>query len=642
MKTYNPLHIHSDYSLLDGLSKPKKIARRVKSLGLTACAITDHGNIAAAIEINEEFKAAGIKPIFGVEAYLCQDHSTIKEKTNGHLEHLVILSKNKNGWKDLLKLVTATNEDHRFYRKPRLSRSELTEYVHGNFISFSGHPGSELASILFTDPKAAYRCRTFDQARNALKPTAFEEACQLAREYEKIFGKGNFYIEIQVVDQKNLIIATLIAEILRAVSKETGIPCVATADSHYPEQQDAADQRVLLCSSLGTTLNRVSKSLENDEDVSLGGFFRSNRYHIPSPEEMCELHEGYDEELENSLLISSLCEPYDIITTPALPKFDCPPGFDSRTYLRELCERGWKTKIDPHIDPDKKPDYISRLENELNVIESVNLSAYFLIVADYIADARKNGEWVGVGRGSAGGCLISYLLDIIRVDPVANELYFERFYNAGRNSPGNISFPDIDSDFEIYHRGKRIDYIKNKFGHDKVAQVCSFSRLMGRGALKEVLRAHEACSFDEMNKITEHIPDEAAISDQLQEMTENGIEPSILRWALEHNSKKLAEYCVLEDENTLVGPYANYFAQAMRLEGIKKAASKHPSALIVSSEPLNELVPLVHDKSSDQLIVGFDGSKAEKIVCKFDILGTKILDKMHKVATLVGETQYAS
>lgn len=643
MSMYNPLHLHSYYSLLDGASSPKKIAARVANEGMSACAISDHGNLAACVKIQKEFKAKNIKPIFGCELYICDQHSTIKTKENGSLEHLVVLSKNLRGWKDLLKLTAFTNQKDNFYRKPRLSKEQLYEFVHGNFVSFSGHPGSQLANILFDNPKLSYRAKTHEDAAALLHPDHFNRACKLALELEGVFGKGNFYIEIQLVDAINLPAARLIAEILRCVSKATGIPCVATADSHYVEQKDATDQRVLLCSALQTTLIKVSTSLANNEDVSLGGFFKSNRYHIPSPEEMAEIHRGYEQELANSLMIADMCEKYSILNRPLLPEFQTPPGFDAKSYLRHLCDLGFQRKIVGTVNESRLPEYRSRLEMELATMEKVDLSAYFLVVEDYIRDARANGEWVGLGRGSAGGCIISYLLDIIGVDPVENDLYFERFYNDGRNTPDKVSFPDIDTDFETANRHKRFSYIRNKYGRDKTGQVATYSRLMGRGALKEVLRAHEACSFDEMNRITEYVPDEAMISDKLEEMRENsdGEDPSIIQWALENHPKELSEWCTLNDDGTLSGPLANYFAQAKRIEGTRKAQSKHASALIVSRYNLDETVPMIYDKSGDELIIGIEGVDAEDAgLVKFDILGNKTIDRFRKVAELVGGRDY--
>lgn len=637
-----PLHQHSDMSLLDGYSKPKKIAERCANLGYTAAAISDHGTLAACVEIVEEFKKKSIKPIIGIELYLSAQHSTIKTKENGPLDHLVVLCKNLAGWKNLLKLTKESNKKENFYRKPRLSREQLVEFVHGNFISFSGHPGSQLANVLFTDPKLCYRAKTVAEAYGYLHTDALERAVKLAREYEAIFGKGNFYIEIQLIDGDNLPSAYVIADILREVSRITEIPCVATADSHYPTQQLAFDQRILICSAMGTTLPKVEGALSRNEDVGLGGFFKSSKYHIPTPEEMFELHKDFPEELENSLKIAAECQSYSIFNKPLLPHFPCPDGFDEKTYLRHLCQNGWNKKIVGKITRTEQ-EYIDRLEMELKTMEKVDLSVYFLIVEDYISAARSRGEWVGGGRGSAGGCLISYLLNVILEDPVANDLLFSRFYNDGRNSADNVSLPDIDSDFESRYRYKTFEHIRTKWGRENTAQVATFGRLMGAGAIKEVLRVMEACSFDEMNQITKFIPDESRISDKLEQMREANPDEdvSIIRYALENNAKDLAPWCQLKDDGELIGPFANYFQTAMRIEGTRKSTGKHPSAMIICRHNLDEIVPMIYDKSGEDPIVGVDHTKAEKLgTMKADILATKILDKFHMISELAAERKY--
>lgn len=637
-----PLHQHSDMSLLDGYSKPKKIAERCANLGYSAAAISDHGTLAACVEIVEAFKSKNIKPIIGIELYLSQQHSSIKTKENGPLDHLVVLCKNLAGWKNMLKLTKESNKKENFYRKPRLSREQLVEFVHGNFISFSGHPGSQLANVLFTDVKLCYRAKTIAEAYGYLHTDALERAVKLAREYEAIFGKGNFYIEIQLIDGENLPSAYVIADILREVSRITGIPCVATADSHYPTQQLAFDQRILICSAMGTTLPKVEGALARNEDVGLGGFFKSSKYHIPTPEEMYELHKDFPEELENSLKIAADCEMYSIFNKPLLPHFECPEGFDEKSYLRYLCKNGYERKVAGKVG-DREQEYIDRLEMELNTIEPIDLSAYFLIVADYIKAARNRGEYIGIGRGSGGGTIIGWYTDIIQADPVLRNLLFSRFYNAGRNSPGNISLPDLDVDFEARFRYKTFDYIRNKYGRSKTGQVATFGRLMGAGALKEVLRVLEGCSYEESNLITKFIPPESAVSDKLEEMRENDpdTEPSIIRYALEHNAKDLAPWCQLKDNGELTGPLANYFQTAMRLEGTRKSVGKHASAMIICRDDLDTLAPMINDKNSTELIVGVDHKKAEKLgMMKADVLSTKILDKFHMISDMAARRKY--
>jgi len=286
-----------------------------------------------------------------------------------------------------------------------------------------------------------------------------------------------------------------------------------------------------------------------------------------------------------------------------------------------------------------KTEYGERFEKEFKVLNDFGLSDYFLIVHDIINYARGDGQLTGAGRGSAAGSLVLYLLGVTALDPLEYDLLFERFMNAGR---GAGTMPDVDMDFERGSRPKIIQYIKNKYGSDKVAHMVTFGRLQGRGSLKEVMRVHNACSFEEMNKITEHIPGESEISDQLQAMKEadkaagGDGEASIIECALEHNSAELKPWAYYNDADVIEGSFANIFAQAIRLEGTKITQGKHPSGVIISNDPLAEICPMVYDKTDDEMIVGFDFNDAEHIgLVKFDILAVNLLDKIHGVFNLL-------
>ena len=451
--------------------------------------------------------------------------------------------------------------------------------------------------------------------------------------YQKAFGKENFYLEIQIVDQENLPASLVVAKILRHIGKKLNVPRVATADSHYARRQDAADQRIILCSALGTTLGQVERQIEQGEDVALGAFFLSNNYHIPSPEEIGQLHADHPDELKNSLEIASRCDVYKIGGKPMFPAFKCPGGETPDAYLKSMCESGWKKLIDGKVPAEKHDTYRSRLfDKELPIITGAGLSSYFLIVQDYIRHAVEDLKaMVGRGRGSSAGCLVSYLTGITRVDPIKAGLIFERFYNAGRNSPGHIAFPDIDTDFPISMREKVIQYLRDTYGEDKVAQMATFARMQGRGAIKDVLRARGSVSFEEMNLITENIPDEAEIIDQLQLMrdeSETG-EASIIEWTLINNPGGLKNWVTREPDGELNGTLASEFGQAIRLEGTKRSVGKHASGVIISSEDLSQLVPMIYDKSSSQMLVGVDMREAEKMgLIKCDILGLRTLDSL--------------
>lgn len=656
------LHCHSDASLLDGLSKPKNIIKRCVDVGISAAAITDHGSlgntfgfIKAKKQVVEEYtkslekastqeekdkwvgKIDGtktLKQMLGCELYLCPQDPSIFSKENGKHSHLVTLCKNKEGWKAMLKLTAEANRPENFYRKARTSLDRIAKYANGNLIAFSGHMGSDLANCLFVDINAAYNAKTYDEAKALLDPNWKKKAFDLVGKYIEVFRKENFFIEIQRIDEVNLPAAKVTAEALRFIAKKTGQPAVATADSHYTTRQSAEDQRVLLCNLEKTTLQYVMNEIEEDDsDVGLAAFFRSNNYHIPTPEEMSAIHT--EEELANSMLIASMCEDYDIMARPSVPKFDCPKGLTSEQYLRELCRTGFKNKIRGKVSSES--EYVERIKEELEVFGGTDiLCDYLLIVQDYVAAARADGEYVGPSRGSGGGCLTNYLIGITGMNPVEFDLSFARFYNAGRNTKDRISLPDIDCDFGTSTRWKRIEYCRNKYGKDKVCQMGTYSRMMGRSVLKDVLRVHGAASAEEQNRITEFIPDEAAISDQLQEMREEGIEPSIIKWSLKDNAKQLKEWCYIDDKGKLQGPLAKHFAQAIRLEGTKRGMGKHASGVIIADFNLDERIPMIRDKSSNELITGIPMEDVESGGgAKFDILGVAILSKVMGVSQLL-------
>ena len=626
-----PLHCHSHNSLLDGLSKPSQIAARLLECGYEGSALTDHGTIAGVPGFVKTLGKKKLKGIAGCEFYLCRDHASIRTPENGKLSHLCVLAKGQQGWKNMMRASSASYMPENSYRKPRLSIEQLGEFSQGQFITFSGHMGSDLANVCFDEPKLAYGVRSYDEAK-ALVSKNWEEkvTAEIAR-YQRAFGKENFYLEIQLVDQKNLPASLVVARILRWAGKKLGVPCVATADSHYCRREDAPDQRVILCSALETTMKVVQGKLDREEDVQLGAFFRSNNYHIPSLEEMKELHGDHPDELANSLEIAKRCEAINIGGKPLFPAFPDTNGLSQDDYLKLLCEQGWKRLIENKIPKSQHEEYRKRLwEIEFPVIQGTEgfLGAYFNVKADIIRYAREELKVkTGLGRGSAAGCLVSYLSGITRLDPIPFKLSFARFYNAGRNSPGRIALPDIDSDFPIKSREKIINYIREKYGHDKVSQMATFSRMQGRGALKDVLRVQERCNFEEMNKITAFIPDEAEISDQLQLMMEETGEASIIKWALENNPEQLKQWAFIKDDGEIDGPLGIDFAQAIRLEGTRRNMGKHASGIIICSEKLSEVAPLVYDKSSQELMVGLDMRDAEEAgLVKVDILGLRTLD----------------
>lgn len=613
---YTPLHVHTHYSLLDGLSKPEQIAKRCKTLNIKSCAITDHGTISGSVNFYKTMKKNGIKPIMGCELYISRQEASLKEKSNQSLSHLVVLCKNYDGWKDLINLVSLSNGSTNFYYKPRLDLNLIKKTLgqNQNIICISGHPGSTLADAIYD----------FDTSQ--LNEEWESKALDHIKQLQEIFGNDNVFIEIQLMDTENKHQQT-IGLALRELSKKHNIQRVATIDAHYCEMADAVDQRVLLCSSLKTTLPEISQKIINNDKIPMSSFFISDKYYILSPEEMSLIHD--ETELANSIKIDEICEAYDILSSPTLPTFECPKNQKPIDYLRQLCREGWLEKIQNHIPKDMQQNYVDRIKKELEVLESTNLASYFLIIRDIVNYVKDRGCLPGPGRGSAAGCLVSYLVGITSIDPIKYDLIFERFYNTGRNTETNISMPDIDVDVPIEYREDIINYIKNKYGFDKVSQMITFNTLKGRGALKEVLRIYGNISFEEMNRITKHIPDEAKIADELQEMKEEDGEASIIRWALENNSAKLKEWCYLGDDEKLYGPLAKRFEQAMRLEGSKYNQSKHAAGIAISNESLHTICPMIWDGKTEQSIAGFEMSDLESIgVIKFDILGIALLDKI--------------
>jgi len=301
-----------------------------------------------------------------------------------------------------------------------------------------------------------------------------------------------------------------------------------------------------------------------------------------------------------------------------------------------LCRDGWGQKIQGKVDVSLHGSYTDRIKYELGVLQGADLSSYFLIVQDIVNHVKENKWLPGPGRGSAAGCLVSYLVGITSIDPIKYSLLFDRFYNAGRNTADHISMPDIDVDVPIDKREEIIEYIKNKYGNDKVSQMITFNTIKGRGALKDVLRAYGNISFEEMNKITKNIPDEAKIADELQQMKEDTGEASIIRWTLENNGDKLSDWCYLDDKNVLQGPLAKRFEQAIRLEGTKSNQSKHAAGIAISSEPLNQTCPMVYDTRNKQMIAGMEMQDLESIgVIKFDILGIAMLDKVMNISEIL-------
>jgi len=619
--TYTPLHVHSEYSLLDGLSKTSQIASRIKDIGATSCALTDHGTVSGAVDFVKTMKDNGLKPILGCEVYICHGDSKDRTPDNKALFHQVILAKNLEGWKALLELVAMSNHPDRFYHKPRISFYDISKVDTSNLITFSGHLGSYLANSISKDDK--------------ILPNWQQLGIDAVNLQKKLFG-DNFYVEIQMVDSDRNPFSKKVAECLREIASITNTPCVATPDAHYARREDAIDQRVLLCTSLKKTLGQIQMDIKQGNSVGLQCFFESDNFHIPSFEEMKQWHT--DEEIENTNKIANMCDDYSILSAPNPPTFKCPGGMTPDDFLRHLCRQGWKKKM-AHIDDEEELKvYGERVNHELEVFLSCGLSSYFLIVRDIIKFCHENGYITGPGRGSAAGCMVSYLIDITQIDPIPADLLFERFYNAGRNSPGKISWPDIDIDVPKEARPKVIEYVRDKYGEDNVAQIVTYTTLKGRSALKRVMHAVGGISFTEQNAMTKYILDEASIADELQEMKEELGTSSIIRWCIENNPKMFKGWVEINEDGELVGDRAGIFKQAIRLEGTKIIQSKHAAGVVISPYKISDTCPMVRstDANDKGYIAGFEGPSCEEVgLLKIDVLGITMLDKVMSVADIL-------
>jgi DNA polymerase-3 subunit alpha len=410
----------------------------------------------------------------------------------------------------------------------------------------------------------------------------------------------------------------------------------AFAESYYVEKSQADLHRILICSGLKVTLPKVKK----DPSLVTGfnHFFEAADWYLKDRQEVARMVID-DPRMDCFEEIFDKCENYTILSQPMLPEFETPNGESEGDYLRHLAREGWMRLLHEKIkDEDKKKEYGDQFRHEFSVIEEANLFGYFLIVWDIVDFVVNRSGWMaGPGRGSAAGCLISYLLGITQIDPIEFDLLFERFYNAGRNTEDHISLPDIDIDVPGDKRDEIIDYLKDKYGGDRVSQMLTFGRLQGRSAIKEVLRVTEACSFAEMNHITKSIPNEADISDQLALMDED--ERSIIRWALMNDPEEdLIDYCQINDRGELDGEYAEYFRQAIEIEGTFKTQGKHPAGVVISLEPLHLVCPMVDTKSSDDKIAGLEMADLEALGhVKFDVLAINLLDKLMYVKELINE-----
>ena len=466
MAEFVHLHVHTNYSLLDGACEIDRLARRLSELGMKSCAITDHGAMYGVIDFYKKMLAYGIKPIIGAEVYMAERIMQDKEPgVDDEQYHLVLLAKDIQGYKNLMKLVSLGFTEG-FYYKPRIDMDILAKYSEG-LIALSGCLAGRIPSLLLKG--------NFDEAKN------------IALQLNSIFGQDNFFIEVQdhgLLDQRRII-----NDLIR-LSQETGIPLVATNDVHYIQKEDALAQDVLMCIQTGKTLDEENRMK-----------FESSEFYLKSPEEMASLFSYIPEALENTIRIAESCNVTLDFGTIHLPSFRVPEGLTEDEYLNRLCYKGARERY-PEITGEIK----QRLDYELETIKKMGYSSYFLIVWDFINFARQNGIMVGPGRGSAAGSLVAYCLYITNIDPLKYNLLFERFLN-----PERISMPDIDVDFCYERRQEVIDYVVRKYGQDRVAQIVTFGTMAARAAIRDVGRVM-GYPYGEVDRIAKMIPAELGIT----------------------------------------------------------------------------------------------------------------------------------
>lgn len=603
---YYPLRVHSDYSLLLSTLKPGRIAEICEEKGYKSAGLTDFTSISGAVDFYKECKEHGVKPILGAEIIIGDSPEKLTAT-------ITLLCKNLDGWKTLVNLISDSNDTEHVL--PHITLEQLKTYDLSNFVAIDGYLGSVLNAAIVEKYSDSFVSAMDTDIQDYLYHDWLMRGINHVSLYSSLFK--HYYLEFS---NNSTTLDDLITSCVTDLSRRSGVKMVNDNAVYYNEKLGAFDQRVLLSAHMKCVLSQLESKISKgqSQDKILHRFLYSAQY-------------GFMDyaESDSHVEIDNLCEAYDILSDPKIPHFSCPDDQSEIDYLTSLCRIGWRTKLVPsgvlksQSDIDK---YAERVKYELDIVKKAKLSGYFLIVRDYVNHFRKQNVLVGPGRGSAAGCLISYLLGITLIDPLLYDLSFTRFYNPGRISEGKISLPDIDMDFPPEVREQVIEYITDKYGPEYVCQMVTFGRLQGKSALKEVLRINDYCSFDEMNQITSKIPSEAAISDLIEE---SGVS-SILMWVLEYDPDSVKDYCRLED-GVLVGDYARAFEQAIRLEGVFKSQGKHAAGLVISSEKLSNICPMVRATRSSKRVAGFEMGALEAVGgMKVDILGLMSLQKVQK------------
>ncbi len=572
------LHTHSHYSLLDGLSKVPDLVKTAKDKRMSAIALTDHGNMYGAIEFYKECKKVGIKPIIGVEAYIA--FRTRKDKEPGvdnKRYHLTLLAKNRQGYKNLMKLVSLSNLEG-YYYKPRIDKEILKKHNEG-IICLSGCMGSELSQAVFSD--------NLELAENLIK------------QYQEIFGKENYFLEVHshsLIEGDKKIRSGILD-----LGKKFNIPVVAGHDSHYLNEEDDIAHNTLLAVNTGISDTKEGTRLE----------FSGDNFSLIGEEEALELFKDCPEAVKNTKMVADLCEDYDLELGKAFfPNFPIDPGKTADGLLKELAYAGFEFR-----ELKKTKEYTDRLDYELEIIQQKKYSTYFLVVEDLLRFARENKIYTNI-RGSVAGSLTTYLLGITNIDPIVYKLPFERFLN-----PERPSLPDIDMDYADNRRDEVITYAKNKYGEDKVAQIGTFGTMMAKGSIRDVARA---------------LGYPYAIGDKISSMVPLGSQgaPMTIKLAMKLVPELKKEYENNADSKKIID-------LAMKLEGSVRHISVHAAGVVIAPTSLEDFTPIQYDPKGGNIITQYDMYSIEDAgLPKFDFLGVRNLAILALAVRLVRKTQH--
>lgn len=564
MNDFVHLHVHSEYSLLDGSSRIKELPKRIKEMGMNAVALTDHGNMYGAIQFYKACKDADVKPIMGCEVYVTEE-SYLKFDRSNKRYHLILLAENNEGFNNIMKIVSE-GFVHGYYYKPRVDHDILRKYSKG-IIATSACLGGEV--------------------QRKLHAGDYEGARESALNYQDIFGKGNFYLELQ---DHGILAQKKVNQLLRKLSAETGIELIASNDAHYLKQEDASAHDVLLCIQTGTVVN-AEKRMK----------FETEEFYLKSYEEMAQIFPNDLQALENTVKIADRCNVEIEFHHLHLPHFDVPEGYDNVSYLRKLAEDGLRERYKEITEDIQK-----RFEYEFNTIITMGYTDYFLIVWDFIRYSKSVDIQVGPGRGSAAGSIVSYALGIIDIDPLKFDLLFERFLN-----PERVSMPDIDIDFCYERREEVIEYVIRKYGAENVAQIVTFGTLGARGALRDVGRALDI-SYGRVDYIAKQVPDELNMT---------------IEKALNMSPTLKKEYETSDETRNLIDT-------ALKLEGLPRHTSTHAAGVVISKDEVTNYVPLT--RNGDIIATQFNMIELEELgLLKMDFLGLRTLTVIRDALKLI-------